>query len=101
MSALLHGDLWGGNWTADTEGLPWISDPAVHFGCREAELAFTHLFGGFPPDFYEAYEACSPLLAGFDERVDLWNLYPLLTHANMFGGGYADRAERILQRYVG
>ncbi len=98
--ALLHGDLWGGNWTADAEGAPWIFDPAVHFGCREAELAFTRLFGGFPASFHAAYQAAWPLQPGFAERVDLWNLYPLLVHANLFGGGYASSAGRVVRRYV-
>jgi len=99
--ALIHGDLWGGNWTSDESGTPWIYDPAVHYGCREAELAFTRLFGGFPRSFYAAYEACFPLAPGFDDRVELWNLYPLLVHANLFGGGYAGQVDRILCRFVG
>ncbi len=98
--ALLHGDLWGGNWMADQDGVPCIYDPAVHFGCREAELAFTRLFGGFPPEFYAAYEEAWPLDPGFDERVDLWNLYPLLVHANLFGGGYAGSVEGICRRFL-
>lgn len=99
--ALIHGDLWGGNWTTDEAGVPWIYDPAVHFGCREAELSFTRLFGGFPSSFYDAYQASFPLAPGFGGRVDLWNLYPLLVHANLFGGGYASRVDGILRRYVG
>ena len=97
--ALLHGDLWGGNWMADHSGTPCVYDPAVHFGCREAELAFTRLFGGFPPAFYDAYTEAWPLQPGFEERVDLWNVYPLLVHANLFGGGYASSVERIVRRY--
>jgi len=99
--ALLHGDLWGGNWMADEKGRPWIYDPATHHGCREAELAFTRLFGGFPESFYEAYDDAHPLEPGHQERIDLWNVYPLLVHANLFGGGYASRAETILRRFVG
>jgi protein-ribulosamine 3-kinase len=99
--ALLHGDLWGGNWTVGVGGVPWIYDPAVHHGCREAELAFTRLFGGFPRSFYAAYEASFPLSPGFAGRVDLWNLYPLLVHANLFGGGYAGQVDSILRRCVG
>lgn len=99
--ALLHGDLWGGNWTGDGDGLPWIFDPAVHYGCREAELAFTRLFGGFPRGFYEAYEHHFPTTPGFEQRVELWNLYPLLVHANLFGGGYAGSVDAILRRVVG
>jgi len=99
--ALLHGDLWSGNWMVDSNGQPWIYDPATHHGCREAELAFTRLFGGFPDSFYEAYEAASPLEPGHLDRVDLWNVYPLLVHANLFGGGYAAQAEMNLRRFVG
>jgi fructosamine-3-kinase len=98
--ALLHGDLWGGNWTADSAGTPWIYDPAVFYGCREAELSFTLLFGGFPPSFYESYEGAFPLLPGWRGRVDLWNLYPLLVHANLFGGGYGSQVLSIARRYV-
>jgi protein-ribulosamine 3-kinase len=101
LPALLHGDLWGGNWSADREGLPWLYDPAVHFGCREAELAFTELFGGFGSAFYAAYQHHYPLDSGYRSRVDLWNLYPLLVHANLFGGGYIHRVERILSAYLG
>lgn len=99
--ALLHGDLWGGNWCSDASGGPWIFDPAVHYGCREAELAFTTLFGGFPTVFYEAYETLFPLEPDWRDRIDLWNVYPLLVHANLFGGGYAASAEAIVARYVG
>jgi protein-ribulosamine 3-kinase len=99
--ALLHGDLWGGNWTSGDDGVPWIYDPATHFGCREAELAFTRLFGGFPRSFHEAYQASFPLAPGFAGRVELWNLYPLLVHANLFGGGYAGQVDSILRRHVG
>jgi protein-ribulosamine 3-kinase len=98
--ALLHGDLWGGNWTTDGRGRPWIYDPASYYGCREADLAFTRLFGGFPPAFYTAYEGEFPLAAGFKERVDLWNLYPLLVHANLFGGGYGRQVDTIARRYL-
>ncbi len=98
--ALVHGDLWGGNWTAGADGRPWIYDPAVHYGFREAELAFTRLFGGFPASFHEAYATVLPLENGFDDRIDLWNLYPLLVHANLFGGGYGARAEGIARRYA-
>jgi len=94
--ALLHGDLWGGNRAADRGGVPWLYDPAVYFGCRESELAFTELFGGFGPAFYEVYQHHYPLDPGYSSRVDLWNLYPLLVHANLFGGGYIHRVDRIL-----
>lgn len=97
--ALLHGDLWSGNLITNAHGLPCLIDPAVYFGHREAELALTRLFGGFPNDFYEAYTDTSPLPSGFEDRVDLYNLYPLLVHANLFGGGYTDQALSIVARF--
>lgn len=98
--ALVHGDLWGGNWTEDEAGRPWIYDCAVAHHHRESELAFTRLFGGFPAAFYAAYDAEWPLVSGFDARVDLWNLYPLLVHANLFGGSYGAQVARIAHRWV-
>ena len=98
--SLIHGDLWGGNWMADPRGRAWIFDPAAAYGPREQDLAFTKLFGGFPDVFYRAYEAEWPLEPGFAGRVDLWNLYPLLVHANLFGGGYGGRVDRIARRFV-
>ena len=99
--SLLHGDLWGGNWSADRNGQAWIYDPAVYFGCREAELSFTELFGGFGPAFYTAYEERFPLEPSYRSRVDIWNLYPLLVHARLFGGGYIQQVNQILRRLVG
>ena len=99
--SLLHGDLWGGNWSTDSKGQPWIYDPAVYFGCREAELAFTELFGGFGPAFYAAYGERFPLEPGYRGRVDIWNLYPLLVHARLFGGGYIQQVNQTLRRLVG
>jgi len=99
--ALLHGDLWGGNWLSDQQGTPWLFDPAVAYGCREAELAFTHLFGGFPRGFYEAYESIRPLSPGHRERQQWWNLHPLLVHANLFGGHWIEQAHGVLRRAVG
>lgn len=99
--ALLHGDLWGGNYLITTGGAPVLIDPAVHYGHRETELAFTRLFGGFSPGFYRAYNAHYPLAPGFEERTDLCNLYPVLVHVNLFGASYAAQAQAILQRYIG
>ncbi len=99
--SLLHGDLGGGNWSSDSEGQAWIYDPAVYFGCREAELAFTELFGGFGPEFYASYQERLPLDRGYRGRVDIWNLYPLLVHARLFGGGYIQRVNQTLTRLVG
>jgi fructosamine-3-kinase len=97
--ALLHGDLWSGNLISDENGLPCLIDPAVYYGHREAELAFTQLFGGFDPAFYAAYQEAYALQPGFDQRAELYNLYPLLVHVNLFGGGYLAAVQRILARY--
>lgn len=97
--ALLHGDLWGGNYFYDTGGQAVIYDPAVYYGHREIELAFTHLFGGFSSAFYEAYHDTVPVEAGFDSRMDIYNLYPLLVHTNLFGGSYARQVEGIVKQF--
>ena len=98
--ALVHGDLWGGNLITTPAGGPALIDPAVHYGLREAELAFTHLFGGFEDAFYHSYREAFPLEPGFEERRDLYNLYPLLVHLNLFGSGYLPGIERGVGRYV-
>jgi fructosamine-3-kinase len=92
--SLLHGDLWGGNF-GYSAGEPVIFDPAVYFGDREADLAMTELFGGFPADFHAAYREAWPLEAGYRVRKDLYNLYHVLNHFNLFGGGYLAQAERM------
>lgn len=97
--SLIHGDLWGGNYFYDDSGTPTIYDPAVYYGHREMELAFTHLFGGFSGDFYSSYEESYPLEAGFMNRKDIYNLYPLLVHTNLFGGSYARQVESIIRRF--
>lgn len=97
--SLLHGDLWGGNYFFDSNGQATIYDPAVYYGHREIELAFTYLFGGFPGAFYSAYEEAYPLASGFSQRKDVYNLYPLLVHTNLFGGSYARRVEGIVRRF--
>jgi len=89
--SLLHGDLWSGNLMTNARGLPCLIDPAVYYGHREAELAFTKLFGGFADGFYDAYANTWALQNEFEGRVDVYNLYPLLVHANLFGGGYRSR----------
>lgn len=100
-ASLLHGDLWGGNWLTTSSGEPALIDPAVYYGHREADLAFTELFGGFPAAFYAAYRAQWPLESGYEERKELYNLYHLLNHLNLFGEGYGGSVDSILQRYVG
>jgi len=98
--SLLHGDLWGGNWAADASGEPVIFDPAVYYGDREADLAMTRLFGGFGRGFYQAYESEWPLSAGATQRVTLYNLYHVLNHLNLFGGGYGAQAEAMIERLL-
>ena len=99
--ALLHGDLWGGNWLVAADGDPALIDPAIYFGDREAELAMCHLFGGFPGDFFRAYDEAWPPAAGRDDRLPLYQLYHLLNHLNLFGEGYGGQVDAILRRYVG
>jgi protein-ribulosamine 3-kinase len=94
--SLLHGDLWGGNAGFLAGGEPVVFDPAVYYGDREADLAMTELFGGFAPDFYRAYREVAPLEQGYELRRTLYNLYHVLNHANLFGGGYAAQAERMM-----
>jgi protein-ribulosamine 3-kinase len=94
--SLLHGDLWGGNWFTDSGGSPVIFDPAVYHGDREADLAMSRLFGGFGEAFYRAYEASWPLKRGHEQRREIYNLYHVLNHANLFGGGYAQQAARMI-----
>ena len=77
-----------------------IYDPAVYYGHREMDLAMTRLFGGFSSDFYEGYKSEYPLADGFEERVELCNLYPVLVHANLFRGGYINRAKEIFGLYT-
>jgi len=97
--ALLHGDLWHGNVITGNDGYACLIDPAVHYGNREAEIAFTHLFGDFDEDFYEAYGQAFPLQPGFEQRRDIYNLYPLLVHVNLFGSGYLSGVERIIKKF--
>jgi protein-ribulosamine 3-kinase len=94
--ALLHGDLWGGNAGALADGTPVIFDPAVYIGDREADLAMTDLFGGFGPGFHAAYRDACPVDEGFETRRDLYNLYHLLNHLNLFGSSYLARCERVI-----
>ncbi|HZM33223.1 MAG TPA: fructosamine kinase family protein [Burkholderiales bacterium] len=93
--SLLHGDLWSGNAGFTKEG-PVVFDPAVYYGDREADIAMSELFGGFPPEFYAAYEQAYPLDSGYSLRKHLYNLYHLLNHLNLFGAGYLAQVERTL-----
>jgi protein-ribulosamine 3-kinase len=94
--SLLHGDLWSGNAAADEKGAPVIFDPALYYGDREADIAMTELFGGYSPSFYDAYGAAYPLDAGYTVRKNLYNLYHVLNHLNLFGGGYLRQAEQMI-----
>ena len=99
--ARLHGDLWGGNALTGDDGRPVLIDPAVYGGHREVDLAMMRLFGGFGGAVFAAYDEAHPLADGHRDRVDLYQLYPVLVHAVLFGGGYGRSAERILRRYAG
>ena len=98
--SLLHGDLWSGNYLIDISGNPWLIDPAVYYGHREADLAMTSLFGGFSKTFYSAYESEFPLLPGYSEREPIYQLYHLLNHLNLFGTAYYGQVISILKKYV-
>jgi fructosamine-3-kinase len=98
--SLLHGDLWGGN-VLSAAGAPALVDPAVYRGHREADLAMSELFGGFDPRFYAAYEEAWPLLPGYrDVRRGVYQLYYLLVHVNLFGGGYVSQTAETLRRIL-
>ena len=98
--ALLHGDLWSGNYLTGRDGEAWLIDPAVYVGHPEADLAMTELFGGFPRAFYEGYCEVYGKLNGYADRRDLYNLYHLLNHLNLFGASYLGAVRRILQKYT-
>lgn len=98
--SLLHGDLWGGNWLITGDNEPVLIDPAVYFGDREAELAMCHLFGGFPHEFYQAYDEAWPPAPGRDDRMALYQLYHLLNHLNLFGEGYGAQVDEVLKHYA-
>ena len=97
--SLVHGDLWSGNFMTDEKGEAVIMDPAVYYGHREMDLAMSQLFGGFDPRFYAAYHEIFPLESGWQERMDFCNLYPLMVHVNLFGGGYLNSVISILKRF--
>ena len=95
--SLLHGDLWGGNASALADGTAVIFDPAVYYGDRETDLAMMELFGGFSPRCFEAYRETFPLDHGYEIRKPLYQLYHVLNHANLFGGGYARQASAMIE----
>jgi fructosamine-3-kinase len=99
--ARLHGDLWSGNVHADTGGRPWLIDPSAYGGHREIDLAMLRLFGAPSERLFAAYEEVAPLADGWEERVSLWQLLPLLVHAVLFGGSYRAAAERVANSYAG
>jgi len=100
LPSLMHGDLWGGNHGVDKHGNPVIFDPAVYYGDREADVAMTSLFGGCSTVFYDAYYETWPLDEGYTVRKNLYNLYHILNHANLFGGGYAIQAESMMDQLL-
>ena len=99
--SLLHGDLWSGNAMCGPDGKAMLIDPACYVGHAEADLAMTELFGGFPQVFYEAYREARPLQPGYEERRDMYNLYQLLNHLNLFGPSYLSAVQSIVAEYVG
>jgi protein-ribulosamine 3-kinase len=98
--SLLHGDLWSGNYMIDSNGNPAIIDPAVYYGHREVDLAMTKLFGGFGDEMYDAYNESFPLEQKWKDRIQLFQLYPVLVHVNLFGGGYVNQASQIIKFYL-
>ena len=98
--SVLHGDLWSGNYGVLDNGEPVIFDPATYYGDREADLAMTELFGGFGSEFYDAYNAAWPLDSGYKIRKTFYNLYHIINHFNLFGGGYASQAAAMIDRLL-
>lgn len=95
-ASLLHGDLWGGNAAALPDGTPVVFDPATYHGDRETDLAFTRMFGGFTEAFHRAYREAWPLDSGWERRFEIYNLYHLLNHHHLFGGGYGPQAQAVI-----
>lgn len=97
--ALLHGDLWSGNFMIGKSGKACLIDPAVYYGHREMDIAMTKLFGEFNENFYKAYHEEWPMENQWEQRMDIYNLYPLLVHVNLFGGGYISKVESVLKKF--
>ncbi len=98
--SLVHGDLWSGNVAVTEDGEPVILDPATYYGDPEVDLAMTELFGGFPGAFYRGYDEVFPLDEGYKKRKTLYNLYHILNHFNLFGGGYGSQANQMIQQIL-
>jgi len=98
-SSLVHGDLWNGNYLVNSKGLPCLIDPAVAYAPREMDLGMMNLFGGFDDKLFRVYNETFPLQAGWKERLDLWKLYYLLVHLNIFGAGYKSQVTSIISKY--
>ena len=98
--SLLHGDLWGGNYLTNNDGFACLIDPAVYYGNREADLAMTKLFGGFDSKFFKAYNEVFPLPDGYEYRENIYKLYHVLNHLNLFGGGYYSQAMSLISYYI-
>jgi fructosamine-3-kinase len=100
QASLVHGDLWGGNAAVTSSGEPVILDPATYVGDREVDIAMTELFGGFPSAFYRGYNEVWPLDDGYKQRKALYNLYHIVNHFNLFGGGYESQANRMIEQIL-
>ncbi len=98
--AMLHGDLWGGNVAGLSDGTPVIFDPAFYYGDREADIAMTYVFGGFSADFYASYQNAFPLDEGFAVRKTFYNIYHIINHLNLFGGGYHGQAIHMMEQVL-
>ena len=98
-AALIHGDLWNGNFIVNTEGNPCLIDPATAFAPREMDIALMHLFGGFPKETFISYNETFPLEIGWKDRLPLWQLYYLLVHLTIFGTGYLPQVTSIIRKY--
>ena len=96
---LLHGDFWSGNFI-NNDSKPFFIDPSVYFGSREMDIAMSKLFGGFDTNFYSTYNEIYPLIKNWEERLDIYNIYPLLVHHNLFGGNYYVRILDILKSFA-
>lgn len=97
--SLVHGDMWSGNFMCDSNGMPCLIDPAVYYGFREMDIGMSKLFGGFASGFYEAYHEAFPMKPGWQQRIEICNLYPLMVHVNLFGGSYLGSVGAIVERF--